>query len=97
MPAVATISLLISLLISMVALSVSFIALLVKRRQDRRELFLKMHERLIDPDLRGGHLASDLMRERRTPYAGNTRKLSASCLALLHLRPYSAARPIAPR
>jgi hypothetical protein len=43
-----------SLFISLVALSVAVATLLTKRKQDRRDLFLKMHERLIDPDLQNG-------------------------------------------
>lgn len=53
----------VSLLISVAALSVSLVALLAKRRQDRRELFFKMHERLIDPDLKRGR---QILRERVT-------------------------------
>jgi hypothetical protein len=51
----------ISLLISVGALCVSIGALLTKRKQDRRDLFLKMHERLIDHDLQNGRR---ILRER---------------------------------
>jgi hypothetical protein len=44
----------VSLFISLAALAVSVVALVTKQRHDRRDLFLKMHERLIDPDLQSG-------------------------------------------
>jgi hypothetical protein len=51
----------VSLVISLAALSVSVVTLLTKQRQDRRDLFLKMHERLVDPDLQQGRR---ILRER---------------------------------
>ena len=41
-------------LISVFALAVSVAAFLISLRRDRRDLFLSMHERLIDPDLQEG-------------------------------------------
>lgn len=43
-----------SLLISLIAVIVSVSALYSSRRQDRRNMFLKIHERMIDPDIHAG-------------------------------------------
>ncbi len=50
-----------SIVVSVAAFAVSVYALLAKRDQDRRDLFLKMHERLIDAELQEGRR---LLRER---------------------------------
>jgi hypothetical protein len=43
-----------SLLISLAALAFTGFSFRDRRRQDRRDLFLKVHERLLDPDLQRG-------------------------------------------
>jgi hypothetical protein len=45
---------LIPIVFSSVALLISALTYITKQRQDRRDLFLKMHERLIDPDIQMG-------------------------------------------
>ncbi len=43
-----------AIVISVAAFAINLINLIDRRRQDRRDLFLKLHERLIDPDLQNG-------------------------------------------
>jgi hypothetical protein len=43
-----------SIVISSVAVIVSFISLFVSRRKDKRDIFLKLHELLVSPELQNG-------------------------------------------
>jgi hypothetical protein len=43
-----------SLVIALIAVIISIYALNVSRRQDRRDMFLKLHEKMIDPEIHAG-------------------------------------------
>ena len=43
-----------SIVVSIAAVAISLISLFVSRRKDRRDVFLKLHEMLISPDLQNG-------------------------------------------